>query len=81
MRDSRTQEGMEWYEAGATYVCIWGTLVGGIAAVLLGYVIELGFLNISPGKAFFVGASVIWFSMFCSMLLAIATSSTTAKKE
>ncbi|KAB8065520.1 hypothetical protein [Janthinobacterium violaceinigrum] len=81
MRDSTTQERMKWYEAGATFVGMWGTLVGGSAAVLLGYAIDFGFLNISPSKAFVIGAFTLWISMLCSMLVAIAISSAAAKEQ
>lgn len=72
---------MKWYEAGATYVAMWTTIIGGGAALLVGYAIEFGLVNFSPSKAFFLGAVIVWLSVLCTMFFAVGLSSTATREQ
>lgn len=75
-----TQARMRWFEAGASYVASWASIVGFVVAVLFAYVLEFGWIRCSPVKAFAIGAGIIWMAMLGATVVAQGISAAIVKE-
>lgn len=71
MNDLETVQRKKLFEEGATFVAQWTTIIGFVAAVLLGYAVEFEWIRASPTKAFILGGGIAWLAM---MLVYLGTT-------